>query len=62
MLHVSGFEKAGSRMAEGRHIPDTPPIFVAGSNGLAVIAPAIKARLKSMRDDEALSSSTAITA
>jgi len=43
-------------------MPAPPPIFVAGSDGLAAITPAIEARLKSMRDYEALSSSTAFAA
>ncbi len=54
--------KFGEALVKLALMPAPPPIFVAGSDGLAAITPAIEARLKSMRDYEALSSSTAFAA
>jgi len=54
--------KFGDAVVKLTEMAAPPPIFVAGGDGLAVIIPAVEARLKSMRDHEALSSSTAMDA
>jgi len=54
-------DKFGDAVVQVSRMAAPPPIFVAGSDGLAAIRPTIEARLKSMRDHEALSSSTGAT-
>jgi hypothetical protein len=54
--------KLGHALVELASMPNPPQIFVGGSDGLALVTPAIEARLKDMRDHDALSRSTDIAA
>ena len=50
--------KLGEALVKLAGLEAPPKVFVAGSDALAVIAPAVEARLKAIRADEALSRST----
>jgi NAD(P)-dependent dehydrogenase (short-subunit alcohol dehydrogenase family) len=50
--------KLGDALVKIAAMEDPPKLFVAGSDALAVITPAIEARLEATRADEALSRST----
>jgi NAD(P)-dependent dehydrogenase (short-subunit alcohol dehydrogenase family) len=52
--------KFGNALVQLSQMATPPQVFVAGSDGLDAVTPAIEARLKDMRDHKALSSSTAI--
>jgi hypothetical protein len=52
-------EKFGEALVKLSQMAAPPPIFVAGSDGIEAIRPAIELRLKAMRELEALSASTA---
>jgi NAD(P)-dependent dehydrogenase (short-subunit alcohol dehydrogenase family) len=54
--------KFGDALVQLSQMVSPPRVFVAGSDGLEAITPAIEARLQDMRDHKALSSSTAIDA
>lgn len=54
--------KFGDVLVQLSQMAIPPQVFVAGSDGLDAVTPAIEARLKDMRDHKALSSSTAIDA
>jgi len=53
-------DKLGDALVELTRLTAPPKVFVGGSDGLAAVAPALEARLKDMRDHEALSRSTDI--
>jgi NAD(P)-dependent dehydrogenase (short-subunit alcohol dehydrogenase family) len=53
-------DKLGDALVELTRMTDPPQVFVGGSDGLAMVTPAIEARLKDMRDHDALSRSTDI--
>ena len=53
-------DKLGDALVELTRLANPPQVFVGGSDGLAMITPAIEARLKDMRDHAALSRSTDI--
>lgn len=53
-------DKLGNALVELTRMTDPPQVFVGGSDGLAMVTPAIEARLKNMRDHDALSRSTDI--
>src|SRR4051812_13354847 len=53
-------DKLGDALVELTRLTTPPKVFVGGSDGLAMVAPALEARLKDMRDHEALSRSTDI--
>ena len=55
-------EKLGDALVELTRMGNPPQVFVGGSDGLAMVTPAVEARLKDMRDHDALSRSTDITA
>lgn len=55
-------DKFGDTMVQLSEMASPPTVFVAGSDGIAAIIPAVEGRLKSMHDHEALSSSTATDA
>jgi NAD(P)-dependent dehydrogenase (short-subunit alcohol dehydrogenase family) len=50
--------KLGDALVKTAAMENPPKLFVAGSDALAVITPAIEARLQATRADEALSTST----
>jgi NAD(P)-dependent dehydrogenase (short-subunit alcohol dehydrogenase family) len=54
--------KFGDALVQLSKMVSPPRVFVAGSDGLGVITPALEARLKDIRDHKALSSSMAIDA
>jgi NAD(P)-dependent dehydrogenase (short-subunit alcohol dehydrogenase family) len=53
-------DKLGDALVELTRMTNPPQVFVGGSDGLAMVTPAIEARLKDMRDHDALSRSTDI--
>jgi len=53
-------DKLGDALVELTRMENPPTVFVGGSDGLAMINPAIEARLKDMRDHDVLSRSTDI--
>ena len=53
-------DKLGDALVELTRLTTPPKVFVGGSDGLAAVAPALEARLKDMRDHDALSRSTDI--
>ncbi len=53
-------DKLGDALVELTRMANPPQVFVGGSDGLATVTPAIEARLKDMRDHDALSRSTDI--
>ena len=53
-------DKLGDALVELTRMANPPQVFVGGSDGLAMVTPAIEARLKDMRDHDALSRSTDI--
>ena len=53
-------DKFGDALVQLSQMANPPRVFVAGSDGLEAITPAIEARLQNMRDYKALSCSTAI--
>ena len=55
-------DKLGNALVELTRMANPPQVFVGGSDGLAMVTPAIEARLKDMRDHDALSRSTDISA
>jgi NAD(P)-dependent dehydrogenase (short-subunit alcohol dehydrogenase family) len=55
-------DKLGDALVELTRMANPPQVFVGGSDGLAMVTPAVEARLKDMRDHEALSRSTDIDA
>ena len=55
-------DKLGDALVELTRMANPPQVFVGGSDGLAMVTPAIEARLKDMRDHDALSRSTDIDA
>jgi len=55
-------DKLGNALVALASMPNPPQVFVGGSDGLALVTPAIEARLKDMRDHDALSRSTDIAA
>jgi NAD(P)-dependent dehydrogenase (short-subunit alcohol dehydrogenase family) len=55
-------DKLGVAIVELTHMANPPQVFVGGSDGLAMVIPAVEARLKNIRDHEALSRSTDIGA
>jgi NAD(P)-dependent dehydrogenase (short-subunit alcohol dehydrogenase family) len=55
-------DKLGDALVELTQMANPPQVFVGGSDGLAMVAPAVEARLKDMRDHDALSRSTDIKA
>jgi NAD(P)-dependent dehydrogenase (short-subunit alcohol dehydrogenase family) len=55
-------DKLGNALVTLASMPNPPQVFVGGSDGLALVTPAIEARLKDMRDHDALSRSTDIAA
>lgn len=55
-------DKLGKALVEISRMQDPPQVFVGGSDGLALVTPAVEARLKDMRDYKALSQSTDIQA
>jgi NAD(P)-dependent dehydrogenase (short-subunit alcohol dehydrogenase family) len=54
--------KFGNALVQLSKMDKPPRVFVAGSDGLDAITPAIEARLKDMRDHKVLSASTSIDA
>ena len=54
-------DKLGDALIELTRMANPPQVFVGGSDGLAMVIPAVEARLKDMHDHEALSRSTDIT-
>jgi hypothetical protein len=50
------------KIVELTRMANPPQVFVGGSDGLAMVTPAIEARLKDMREHDALSRSTDIDA
>jgi NAD(P)-dependent dehydrogenase (short-subunit alcohol dehydrogenase family) len=55
-------DKLGDALVELTRMANPPQVFVGGSDGLAMVTPAVEARLKDMRDHEALSRSTDLDA
>jgi NAD(P)-dependent dehydrogenase (short-subunit alcohol dehydrogenase family) len=55
-------DKLGNALVDLTRMANPPQVFVGGSDGLAMVFPAIEARLKDMRNHEALSRSTDINA
>jgi NAD(P)-dependent dehydrogenase (short-subunit alcohol dehydrogenase family) len=55
-------DKLGDALVELTRMANPPQVFVGGSDGLAVVTPAVEARLKDMRKHDALSRSTDIDA
>jgi NAD(P)-dependent dehydrogenase (short-subunit alcohol dehydrogenase family) len=55
-------DKLGDALIELTRMTNPPQVFVGGSDGLAMVTPAVEARLKDMRDHDALSRSTDIDA
>ena len=55
-------DKLGDALVELTRMTNPPQVFVGGSDGLAMVFPAIEARLKDMREHDALSRSTDIKA
>ena len=55
-------DKLGDALVELTQMANPPQVFVGGSDGLAMVTPAVEARLKDMRDHDALSRSTDIDA
>jgi NAD(P)-dependent dehydrogenase (short-subunit alcohol dehydrogenase family) len=55
-------DKLGDALIELTRMANPPQVFVGGSDGLAMVIPAVEARLKDMRDHDALSRSTDIKA
>lgn len=55
-------DKLGDALVEITRMANPPQVFVGGSDGLAMVTPAVEARLKDMRDHDALSRSTDIKA
>jgi NAD(P)-dependent dehydrogenase (short-subunit alcohol dehydrogenase family) len=55
-------DKLGDALVELTRMANPPQVFVGGSDGLAMVFPAIEARLKDMREHDALSRSTDIDA
>jgi NAD(P)-dependent dehydrogenase (short-subunit alcohol dehydrogenase family) len=55
-------DKLGDALVELARMANPPQVFVGGSDGLAMVTPAVEARLKDMRDHEALSRCTDIKA
>jgi NAD(P)-dependent dehydrogenase (short-subunit alcohol dehydrogenase family) len=53
-------DKLGDALVELTRMANPPQVFVGGSDGLAMVTPAIEARLKDMSNHEALSRSTDI--
>jgi len=53
-------DKLGNALVAIARMPNPPHVFVGGSDGLALVVPAIEARLKDMHDHDALSRSTDI--
>ena len=53
-------DKLGDALVKLTRLTAPPKVFVGGGNGLAMVAPALEARLKDMRDHDALSRSTDI--
>ena len=55
-------DKLGDALVELTRMANPPQVFVGGSDGLAMVTAAVEARLKDMRDYDALSRSTDIDA
>ena len=55
-------DKLGDALVELTRMANPPQVFVGGSDGLAMVFPAIEARLKDMREHDARSRSTDINA
>jgi NAD(P)-dependent dehydrogenase (short-subunit alcohol dehydrogenase family) len=55
-------DKLGDALVDLTRMAKPPQVFVGGSDGLATVTPAIEARLKDMREHDALSRSTDIDA
>jgi NAD(P)-dependent dehydrogenase (short-subunit alcohol dehydrogenase family) len=55
-------DKLGDALVGLTRMANPPQVFVGGSDGLAMVIPAVEARLKDMRDHDALSRSTDIKA
>jgi NAD(P)-dependent dehydrogenase (short-subunit alcohol dehydrogenase family) len=55
-------DKLGDALVELTRMANPPQVFVGGSDGLAMVTPAVEARLKDMRNHDALSRSTDIDA
>jgi NAD(P)-dependent dehydrogenase (short-subunit alcohol dehydrogenase family) len=55
-------DKLGNALVVLANMPNPPQVFVGGSDGLAMVIPAVEARLKDMHDHDALSRSTDIAA
>jgi NAD(P)-dependent dehydrogenase (short-subunit alcohol dehydrogenase family) len=55
-------DKLGDALVDLTRMANPPQVFVGGSDGLATVTPAIEARLKDMREHDALSRSTDIDA
>jgi NAD(P)-dependent dehydrogenase (short-subunit alcohol dehydrogenase family) len=53
-------DKLGDALVELTRLTTPPKVFVGGSDGLAMVVPALEARLQDMRDHDALSRSTDI--
>jgi NAD(P)-dependent dehydrogenase (short-subunit alcohol dehydrogenase family) len=53
-------DKLGDALVKLTRLTAPPKVFVGGSDGLAMVAPALEARLKDMRDHDGLSRSTDI--
>jgi len=55
-------DKLGDVLVELTRMANPPQVFVGGSDGLAMVVPAVEARLKDMREHDSLSRSTDIKA
>ena len=55
-------DKLGDAVFELTRMANPPQVFVGGSDGVAMVTPAVEARLKDMRDHDTLSRSTDISA
>jgi NAD(P)-dependent dehydrogenase (short-subunit alcohol dehydrogenase family) len=55
-------DKLGNALVELARMPNPPQVFVGGSDGLAMVTPAVEARLEDMRHHDTLSRSTDIDA
>jgi NAD(P)-dependent dehydrogenase (short-subunit alcohol dehydrogenase family) len=55
-------DKLADALVDLTRVANPPQVFVGGSDGLATVTPAVEARLKDMRDHEALSRSTDLDA
>ena len=53
-------DKLGDALVELTHMANPPQVFVGGSDGLAMVIPAVEARLKDIRDHDVLSRTTDI--